>query len=64
MMEELENTGKVIKSNADAVEVAALDKLNTLYSEKRKCRKAYQEEHTRLVSQISQVLFIYYFCYI
>lgn len=55
IMEELENTGKLIKQNADLIESKALDTLNTMYTEKRKARKMYQEEHTRIAQQFSHV---------
>ncbi|XP_069675618.1 tyrosine-protein kinase Fer isoform X2 [Periplaneta americana] len=55
MLEELENTAKLIKQNADCVESKSLEKLNTLYAEKRKARKLYQEEHNRIVSQFSHL---------
>lgn len=55
MMEELESTGKLIKQNADAVESKALDVLNAMYAEKRKARKLYQEEHTRIAQQFQHV---------
>ncbi|KAL1505430.1 hypothetical protein ABEB36_005000 [Hypothenemus hampei] len=55
MMEEIENTAKLIKQNSDALETKALDALNALYVEKRKIRKAYQEEHTRILQQFNQL---------
>lgn len=55
MMDELENSAKLIKQNADSVENKALDALNTLYAEKRKVRKTYQEEHTRILHQFTNV---------
>uniref|UniRef100_A0AAR5PH33 Tyrosine-protein kinase n=1 Tax=Dendroctonus ponderosae TaxID=77166 RepID=A0AAR5PH33_DENPD len=55
MMEELENTAKLIRQNADTVEIKALDALNSLYAEKRKIRKAYQEEHVRIVQQFTHL---------
>lgn len=54
-MEELENTAKLIRQNADNIETKALEALNTLYSEKRKVRKLYQEEHTRILQQFTHV---------
>lgn len=53
MMEELENAGKLVKSNADIVEKETLERLNTLCSEKRKARKQYQEEHNRISQQFN-----------
>jgi tyrosine-protein kinase Fer len=55
MLEELENTAKLIKQNADSVESKSLDKLNSLYAEKRRARKQYQEEHNRIVAQFTHV---------
>lgn len=55
MMEDLETTGKLIKQNADTIETKALDSLNTMYTEKRKARKQYQEEHTRIAQQFTHV---------
>jgi tyrosine-protein kinase Fer len=55
MLEELENTAKLIKQNADLVESKSLDKLNSLYAEKRRARKHYQEEHNRIVAQFTHV---------
>ncbi|XP_067015330.2 tyrosine-protein kinase Fer isoform X2 [Anabrus simplex] len=55
MMEDLDNTGKLIKQNADSVESISLDKLNTLYAEKRKARKQYQEEHNRIAAQFAHL---------
>ncbi|XP_076252921.1 tyrosine-protein kinase Fer isoform X1 [Rhynchophorus ferrugineus] len=55
MMEEMDNTAKLIRQNADNVENKVLDALNTLYAEKRKVRKAYQEEHTRISQQFTQL---------
>lgn len=57
MMEEMENTAKVIRQNADSIETKCLDALNTLYIEKRKARKLYQEEHARILQQFTHVSF-------
>lgn len=61
MMEELDSTGKLIKQNADNIESKTLDALNTIYAEKRKARKLYQEEHTRIAQQFTHVSFIFGF---
>ncbi|KAL6998594.1 non-specific protein-tyrosine kinase, partial [Sarracenia purpurea var. burkii] len=53
LMEELENLGKLFKSNADTIEKKTLDKLNTIYNEKRKAKKHYQDEYNRLCQQFS-----------
>ncbi|XP_023702182.2 tyrosine-protein kinase Fer isoform X2 [Cryptotermes secundus] len=55
MLEELENTAKLIKQNADSVESKSLDKLNSLYAEKRRARKQYQEEHNRIAAQFTHL---------
>lgn len=55
MLEELDNTGKLIKQNTDLIETKALDSLNTMYGEKRKARKLYQEEHQRITQQFVNV---------
>ncbi|XP_045496190.1 tyrosine-protein kinase Fer isoform X2 [Colias croceus] len=55
MTEEWENTSRLIKTNAEALESRALDRLNTLMTERRKARKAYQEDHTKISSQFTQL---------
>ena len=55
MLEELDNTGKAVRHNADSLEKETLDKLNSLYAEKRKARKHYQEEHSRIAQQFTNV---------
>lgn len=55
ILEELENAAKLIRTNADEVEKETLEKLNTLYMEKRKARKVYQDEHSRITLQMSNV---------
>jgi tyrosine-protein kinase Fer len=55
MLEELENTARLIRQNADSMESKSLDKLNSLYAEKRRARKQYQEEHNRIVAQFTHV---------
>uniref|UniRef100_A0A1B6F723 Tyrosine-protein kinase n=1 Tax=Cuerna arida TaxID=1464854 RepID=A0A1B6F723_9HEMI len=55
VLEELENAAKLVKTNADIVEKETLEKLNTLYIEKRKARKTYQDEHTRISLQMSNI---------
>lgn len=61
MMEEMENTAKLIRQNADSIESKCLDALNSLYVEKRKARKLYQEEHARILQQFTHVSF-FIFC--
>ncbi|XP_053605756.1 tyrosine-protein kinase Fer isoform X3 [Plodia interpunctella] len=55
MTEEWENTSRLIKANAEALESRALDRLTTLMTERRKARKAYQEDHSKISSQFSQL---------
>lgn len=59
ILEELENVAKLMKSNTDIIEKETLEKLNTLYVEKRKARKTYHDEHTRISLQISNVSFFF-----
>ncbi|XP_013161653.1 PREDICTED: tyrosine-protein kinase Fps85D isoform X1 [Papilio xuthus] len=55
MTEEWENTSRLIKANAEALESRALDRLITLMTERRKTRKIYQEDHTKISSQFTQL---------
>ncbi|XP_023943535.1 tyrosine-protein kinase Fer isoform X2 [Bicyclus anynana] len=55
MTEEWENTSRLIKANAEALESRALDRLITLMTERRKARKVYQEDHTKISSQFTQL---------
>lgn len=55
ILEELDVAAKLIKNNADEVEKETLEKVNTLLLEKRKARKVYQDEHTRITLQMSSV---------
>lgn len=55
MTEEWENISRLIKANAEALESKALDRLTSLMAERRKSRKAYQEDHTKISSQFTQV---------
>ncbi|XP_028138880.1 tyrosine-protein kinase Fer isoform X2 [Diabrotica virgifera virgifera] len=55
MMDEMDSTAKVIRQNADSIETKCLDTLNTLYAEKRKARKLYQEEHARILQQFTHL---------
>ncbi|KAJ8915238.1 hypothetical protein NQ315_015461, partial [Exocentrus adspersus] len=57
MMEEFDNTAKLIRQNADSIESKVLDALNALYAEKRKTRKLYQEEHARILQQFTHKTF-------
>ncbi|XP_026485575.1 tyrosine-protein kinase Fer isoform X3 [Vanessa tameamea] len=55
MTEEWENTSRLIKANAEALDSRALDRLNTLMTERRKARKVYQEDHSKISSQFTQL---------
>ncbi|CAH0723870.1 unnamed protein product, partial [Brenthis ino] len=55
MTEEWENTSRLIKANAEALESRALDRLNTLMTERRKARKVYQEDHSKISGQFTQL---------
>lgn len=54
-MEEVDNIGKLIRQNADAMETRAIDRLAAMCTEKRRARKQYQEEHNRISQQFSHV---------
>uniref|UniRef100_A0AAG5CQP9 non-specific protein-tyrosine kinase n=1 Tax=Anopheles atroparvus TaxID=41427 RepID=A0AAG5CQP9_ANOAO len=54
-MEELEHTAKQIRTNAEQLETVCHDKLASLYQEKRRVRKQYQEEHTKIATQFSHL---------
>lgn len=53
-MDSIDQTAKLIKQQADSIE-NIVDQLNTLYTERRKARKLYQEEQTWLTTQFQQV---------
>lgn len=55
IMEELDNTGRAVRQNAESLEKDTMEKLNTLYTEKRKARKNYQEEHSRIAQQFTHL---------
>ncbi|XP_058063046.1 tyrosine-protein kinase Fer [Anopheles bellator] len=54
-MEELEHTAKQIRTNAEQLETVCHEKLTSLYQEKRRVRKQYQEEHTKIATQFSHL---------
>ncbi|XP_049285564.1 tyrosine-protein kinase Fer-like isoform X1 [Anopheles funestus] len=54
-MEELEHTAKQIRTNAEQLETVCHEKLASLYQEKRRVRKQYQEEHTKIATQFSHL---------
>lgn len=55
MMEELENAARLVKTNAETVEKETLEKLNLLCQEKRKAKKQYLEEYTRITQQFTNI---------
>ncbi|XP_032516125.1 tyrosine-protein kinase Fer isoform X2 [Danaus plexippus] len=55
MTEEWENTSRLIKANAEALDSRALDRLNSLMTERRKARKVYHEDHSKISSQFTQL---------
>lgn len=55
MTEEWEAASKLIRSNSEALESRALDRLASLVAERRRARKLYQEDHTRISSQFTQL---------
>ncbi|XP_022207517.2 tyrosine-protein kinase Fer isoform X2 [Nilaparvata lugens] len=55
MMDEVDNAGRLFRSNADLVEKETLERLNALCQEKRKARKQYQEEHSRILQQFNHL---------
>ncbi|XP_011251363.2 tyrosine-protein kinase Fer isoform X2 [Camponotus floridanus] len=54
IMDSIDQTAKLIKQQADSIENVA-DQLNTLYTERRRARKLYQEEQTWLTNQFQQL---------
>ena len=54
-MEEWDQTAKQLKTNAELLETVCQDKLTQLYQDKRRARKAYQEEHSKIAAQLSIV---------
>ncbi|EAA08820.5 AGAP003651-PA [Anopheles gambiae str. PEST] len=54
-MEELDHTAKQIRTNAEQLETVCHEKLASLYQEKRRVRKQYQEEHTKIATQFSHL---------
>ncbi|XP_063706686.1 tyrosine-protein kinase Fer [Culicoides brevitarsis] len=54
-MDELEQTSRQLKLNADHLEAVCQDKLTQLYHDKRKARKQYQEEHLKISQQFTHI---------
>lgn len=61
-MDSIDQMAKLIKQQADSIENIVVDQLSTLYSERRRARKLYQEEQNWLTNQFQQVskIKIYY----
>lgn len=59
-MDSIDQTAKLIKQQADSIENIVVDQLSTLYSERRRARKLYQEEQNWLNNQFQQVSKIIY----
>lgn len=54
-MDSIDQTAKLIKQQADTIEAIVVEHIATLYSERRRARKLYQEEQTWLNNQFQQV---------
>lgn len=54
-MDSIDQTAKLIKQQADSIEAIVVEHIMTLYSERRRARKVYQEEQTWLNNQFQQV---------
>lgn len=59
-MDSIDQTAKLIKQQADSIENIIVDQLNTLFTERRRARKVYQEEQNWLNNQFQQVSKIIY----
>ncbi|XP_028046995.1 tyrosine-protein kinase Fer isoform X2 [Monomorium pharaonis] len=55
IMDSIDQTAKLIKQQADSIENIVVDHLSTLYSERRRARKLYQEEQNWLNNQFQQL---------
>ncbi|CAL1677593.1 unnamed protein product [Lasius platythorax] len=55
IMDSIDQTAKLIKQQADSIENIVVDHLSTLYLERRRARKLYQEEQTWLTNQFQQL---------
>lgn len=54
-MDEIEQQSKQIRFNAEQLESLCSDRMQQLYQDKRKSRKQYQEEHTKIATQFAHV---------
>ncbi|KOX72190.1 Tyrosine-protein kinase Fps85D [Melipona quadrifasciata] len=55
IMDSIDQTAKLIKQQADSIEAIVVEHITTLYSERRRARKIYQEEQTWLNNQFQQL---------
>ncbi|KAG7213771.1 hypothetical protein KM043_002993 [Ampulex compressa] len=55
IMDSIDQTAKLIKQQADSIESIVVEHIGTLYSERRRARKLYQEEQTWLNNQFQQL---------
>ncbi|XP_011864420.1 PREDICTED: tyrosine-protein kinase Fps85D isoform X3 [Vollenhovia emeryi] len=56
IMDSIDQTAKLIKQQADSIENIIVEQLSTLYSERRRARKLYQEEQNWLNNQFQQLM--------
>lgn len=59
-MDEIEQQSKLIRSNAEHLEILCGDRMVQMCQDKRKLRKQYQEEHTKIASPFTQVSFFFF----
>lgn len=57
-MDDCEHTARQLKENAELLDALCKEKLTQLHHDKQRARKAYQEEHSRLVAQFHNVRYI------
>lgn len=55
IMEETENQSKLVKSHADQLESLCNERLSQVIQEKKKLKKQFQEEHSKILSRFTQV---------
>lgn len=54
-MDEIEQQSKQIRNNAEQLENLSSDRMAQLFHDKRKSKKQYQEDHSRIASQFAHV---------
>ena len=57
LLEGFEFLAKLVKQNAEAIEINVLDKINQLYLDKKKIKKSYIDEYGKISLQFSKVEF-------